>query len=74
MNRKIIQSFLYDEINRMIPLLLILISFSIVPNTVWAQNSESPMFQIVYNKKSVPILYDQRDADVVGISAKALAN
>jgi len=31
-------------------------------------------FQIVSKNQSVPIFYDQNDADVVGISAKALAN
>jgi hypothetical protein len=37
-------------------------------------NSESPVFRIVNNNQSVPILYDQNDADVVGICAKALAD
>ncbi len=34
---------------------------------------ENSVFRIVDNDQSVPILYDQNDADVVGISAKALA-
>ena len=38
------------------------------------RNSESSSFRIVDNGKSVSILYDRDDADVVGISAKALAN
>jgi hypothetical protein len=38
-----------------------------------SNNSESSVFQIVNQDQSVPILYDQNDADVVGICAKALA-
>jgi hypothetical protein len=37
-------------------------------------NSESTTFRIVSKNQSVPILYDQNDADVVRICAKALAN
>lgn len=36
--------------------------------------SDSSVFCIVCKGQSVPILYDQDDADVVGICAKALAN
>lgn len=39
-----------------------------------SNNSESSVFQIVSYDQSVPILYDQNDADVVGICAKALAD
>lgn len=37
-------------------------------------NLESSIFRIVNKDQSVPILYDQNDAEVVGICAKALAN
>ena len=37
------------------------------------KNSENSVFRIVDKDQSVPILYDQNDADVVGICAKALA-
>ena len=37
-------------------------------------NSESSVFRIVNKNQSVPILYDQNDADVVGICVKALAD
>ncbi len=36
-------------------------------------NPEDSVFRIVSKNQSVPILYDRNDADVVGISAKALA-
>jgi hypothetical protein len=36
--------------------------------------SESSTFRIVHDRKSIPILYDRDDADVVCISAKALVN
>ena len=39
-----------------------------------SNNSGNSVFRIVGNAQSVPILYDRNDADVVGISTKALAN
>ena len=39
-----------------------------------SSNSETSEFRIVTHDQSVPILYDQNDAEVVGISAKALVN
>ncbi len=36
-------------------------------------NSGNTVFQVVYGKESSPIFLDRNDADVVGISAKALA-
>ena len=39
-----------------------------------SNNLENSVFQIVNKDQSVPILYDQNDAEVVSICAKALAN
>ncbi len=68
----------------MIALTWVLIIFSIsqisieaqnIPNVddLKSKNSESSIFRIVNNAQSVPILYDKKDAEVVGICAKALA-
>lgn len=41
--------------------------------TEGAPMASQATFQIVHEHKSVPILFDQKDAEVVGVSAKALA-
>ena len=74
MKRKKLQLlFQYEKRNRLITLGWILIIFSIIQNSIIARNTD-PIFTIVSKNHSVPILYDQNDADVVGICAKALAD
>lgn len=69
--------FHHKKNDRLIALVGALILFGVVKISAGDLNiiySESTVFRIVSNNQSVPILYDRNDADVVGVSAKALAD